>query len=287
MADSGQSRVPILRDVADLRAAVAGWRARGETVALTPTMGALHAGHISLVALARQKADRVVMSIFVNPAQFAPNEDFSAYPRTFEADVALFAAAGGDAIFAPPVEAIYPPGFATRLEVGGPAAAGLEDRFRPTHFSGVATVVAKLLNQCRPDVAIFGEKDFQQLRVIARMARDLDLEAQILGAPTVREKDGLALSSRNVYLSRQEREAAPALYAALARCAAELRAGAPVAKSVAAARASVEAAGFVVDYIEVRDAETLAPLGSIADGPARLLAAAKLGKTRLIDNVAV
>ncbi len=270
-----------------MRAAVAGWRARGETIALTPTMGALHAGHISLVALAKQRADRVVMSIFVNPTQFAPNEDFSAYPRTFEADAALFTAAGGDAIFAPPVEAMYPQGFATRLEVGGPAVAGLEDRFRPTHFSGVATVVAKLLNQCRPDVAIFGEKDFQQLRVIAQIARDLDLEAKIIGAPTVREKDGLALSSRNVYLSPAEREVAPALHAALAGCAAELRASAPVAMAVAAAWKSVEAAGFAIDYVEARNAETLAPINSLAGGPVRLLAAAKLGGTRLIDNIAV
>ena len=287
MPHSKQSRVSILRDVAALRATVAGWRAQGETIAMTPTMGALHAGHVSLVTLARQKASRVVMSIFVNPAQFAPNEDFSAYPRTFEADVELFAAAGGDAIFAPPVEAIYPAGFATRLEVGGPAEAGLEDRFRPTHFSGVATVVAKLLNQCQPDVAIFGEKDFQQLRVIAQIARDLDFEAEIVGAPTVREKDGLALSSRNVYLSPEERKAAPALHAALIRCAAELRAGAPVAMAVAAAQENARAAGFAVDYIEARDADRLAPVASIGAGPVRLLAAARLGKTRLIDNIAV
>ena len=287
MPDSKQSRVSILRDVAALRTTVAGWRAQGDTIAMTPTMGALHAGHVSLVTLARQKASRVVMSIFVNPAQFAPNEDFSAYPRTFDADVELFAAAGGDAIFAPPVEAIYPAGFATRLEVAGPAAAGLEDRFRPTHFSGVATVVAKLLNQCRPDVAIFGEKDFQQLRVIAQIARDLDFEAEIVGAPTVREKDGLALSSRNVYLSPEERKAAPALHAALTRCAEALRAGASIAKAVAAAQENAEAAGFEVDYIEARDAESLAPVASIGAGPVRLLAAARLGKTRLIDNIAV
>lgn len=287
MPQSKQSRVSILRDVAALRATVAGWRAQGETIAMTPTMGALHAGHVSLVTLARQKASRVVMSIFVNPAQFAPSEDFSAYPRTFEADVELFAAAGGDAIFAPPVEAIYPTGFATRLEVGGPAVAGLEDRFRPTHFAGVATVVAKLLNQCRPDVAIFGEKDFQQLRVIAQIARDLDFEAEIVGAPTVREKDGLALSSRNVYLSPEERKAAPALHAALIRCATELRAGAPVAMAVAAAQENAGAAGFAVDYVEARDADSLAPVASIGAGPVRLLAAARLGRTRLIDNIAV
>jgi pantoate--beta-alanine ligase len=287
LADSEQRRVPILRDVAALRAAVAGWRARGETIALTPTMGALHAGHVSLVTLAKARATRAIMSIFVNPAQFASNEDFSAYPRTFDADVELFSAAGGDAIFAPPVEAMYPEGFSTLLEVGAPARAGLEDRFRPTHFSGVATVVAKLLNQCRPDVAIFGEKDFQQLRVIAQIARDLDFEAKIIGAPTVREKDGLALSSRNVYLSSEERKVAPALHAALVRCAFDLREGAAMGESVAAARGTIEAAGFAVDYIEARDAESLAPIASIDAGPVRLLAAARLGKTRLIDNIAV
>jgi pantoate--beta-alanine ligase len=287
LPDSQQRRVPILRDVAALRAALAGWRARGETIALTPTMGALHAGHVSLVALAKAKADRAIMSIFVNPAQFAANEDFGWYPRTFDADVELFSAAGGDAIFAPPVEEMYPQGFATALQVGGPAAASLEDRFRPTHFSGVATVVAKLLNQCQPDVAIFGEKDFQQLRVIARIASDLDFEAKIIGAPTVREKDGLALSSRNVYLTSEERKAAPALYAALVCCASALRGGAAMEQAVAAARASVEAAGFTVDYIEARHAETLAPVASTAEGPVRLLAAAKLGRTRLIDNIAV
>jgi pantoate--beta-alanine ligase len=280
-------RVPILRDVAALRRAAAGWRAAGETIALAPTMGALHAGHASLVALAKQKASRVVLSIFVNPAQFAPNEDFSSYPRTFDADARMFAAAGGDAIFAPDVEEMYGRSFATRLEVGGPALAGLEDRFRPTHFSGVATVVSKLLNQCRPDVGIFGEKDFQQLRVVARIARDLDFEAQIIGAPTVREADGLALSSRNVYLSPEERGAAPALYAALRRCASELRGGKAIADAVAEARSAVEAAGFGVDYIEARHADTLAPVASLSDGPIRLLAAAKLGKTRLIDNIAV
>jgi pantoate--beta-alanine ligase len=279
--------VLVLRDIAALRAAVAGWRAAGETIALTPTMGALHAGHASLVALAKAKARRVVMSIFVNPAQFAPNEDFGAYPRTFEADAEMFAAAGGDAIFAPDVAEMYGRRFATRVETGGPAVAGLEDRFRPTHFSGVATVVAKLLNQCRPDVAIFGEKDFQQLRVIETLARDLDFEAEIVGAPTVREADGLALSSRNVYLTPEERRAAPALYEALRRCASEIRDGAASEAAVAAARCAVEAAGFAIDYIDARHSETLAPISASSGGPIRLLAAAKLGKTRLIDNIAV
>lgn len=287
MAEGELNRIKILRDVAALRATVAGWRARGETIALTPTMGALHAGHASLVSLAKTKASRVILSIFVNPTQFAPGEDFAAYPRAFEADAAHFAAAGGDAIFAPPVSEMYGEGFATLVKAEGPAAAGLEDRFRPTHFAGVATVVAKLLNQCRPDVAIFGEKDYQQLKVITRMARDLDFEAQIVNAPTVREKDGLALSSRNVYLSPHQRAAAPALYAALRACASDIRSGAAIAVALETARASVEAAGFAIDYIEARHAETLAPAASIADGPVRLLAAATLGGTRLIDNVAV
>lgn len=286
MAESG-SRIKILRDVAGLRAQVAAWRACGETIALTPTMGALHEGHISLVALARQQARRVVMSIFVNPAQFAPNEDFGSYPRSFDADVAKFEAAEGDAIFAPSAEEMYGQAFATMLNMGGPAEAGLEDRSRPMHFSGVATVVAKLLNQCRPDVAIFGEKDYQQLRVIERMARDLDIDVKILGAPTIREPDGLALSSRNVYLSPEERKVAPRLYAALARCAFDIKEGASIEAALENARASVKAAGFVIDYIEARHAQNLKPVFSRDDAPIRLLAAAKIGKTRLIDNIAV
>lgn len=287
MTADAASRVKILRDVASLQAQVAEWRARGETIALTPTMGALHAGHVSLVALAKQQASRVVMSIFVNPTQFAPSEDFSSYPRRFDEDTAKFEAASGDLLFAPSVEEMYGQGFATRLELSGPAAAGLEDRFRPTHFSGVATIVAKLLNQCRPDVAIFGEKDYQQLKVIERMARDLDFPTRILGAPTIREHDGLALSSRNLYLSAQERVAAPSLHAALSHCAFAINQGQGIDAALAAARASVAAAGFSIDYIEARHGETLAPIAARGDGPIRLLAAAKLGKTRLIDNIAV
>ena len=187
MAASAASHVEIVRDVAGLRARLAEWRHAGETIGLVPTMGALHAGHMSLVNEAKKHARRVVMSIFVNPAQFAPSEDFCSYPRSFEADAALFAAAEGDLIFAPADEAMYGEGFATTISLAGPAVVGLEDRFRPTHFAGVATIVAKLLNQCRPDVAIFGEKDFQQLKVVARMARDLDFETGILGAHTVRD----------------------------------------------------------------------------------------------------
>ncbi len=287
MTGEGAGRIKILRDAAGLRAQVAAWRACGETIALTPTMGALHAGHVSLVALAKQRARRVVMSIFVNPTQFAANEDFGSYPRTFDADAAKFEAAEGDAIFAPRVEEIYPEGFATKLNIGGPAIAGLEDRFRLEHFTGVATIVAKLLNQCRPDVAIFGEKDYQQLQVIQRMVRDLDIDAKIMSAPTIRESDGLALSSRNVYLSPEERKAAPRLYAALARCAAEIREGLSIEAGLETARASVKSAGFLIDYIEARHAESLRPISSRDDGPIRLLAAVKIGKTRLIDNIAV
>jgi pantoate--beta-alanine ligase len=287
MADRGGRGVRILRDAASLRAQVAAWRARGDTIALTPTMGALHAGHVSLIALAKRHALRVVMSIFVNPTQFAPDEDFGSYPRTFDADAGKFETADGDAIFAPGVEEMYGQGFATGLNIGGPAKVGLEDRFRPSHFSGVATIVAKLLNQCRPDVAIFGEKDYQQLQVIDRMARDLDFEAKIVGAPTVREPDGLALSSRNVHLTPEERNAAPRLYASLVRCAFEIREGTPVEAALETARASVRAAGFAIDYIEARRADTLAPVLAGDNGSIRLLAAAKIGETRLIDNIAV
>ena len=207
--------IEIAQDVASLRARLAGWRRTGETIALIPTMGALHAGHISLVREAKKHARRAVMSIFVNPAQFAPSEDFAAYPRSLEKDAALFEAAQGDLVFAPSVEEMYGEGFATAISVAGPAAAGLEDRFRPTHFAGVALIVAKLFNQCRPDFAIFGEKDFQQLKVIERIARDLDILVQILSAPTVREADGLAISSRNVYLTVEQRARAAPLYGAL------------------------------------------------------------------------
>jgi pantoate--beta-alanine ligase len=287
MAASAASRVEIVRDVASLRARLAEWRRGGETIGLVPTMGALHAGHISLVHDAKKHARRVVMSIFVNPAQFAPSEDFCSYPRSFEADAALFATAEGDLIFAPNDEAMYGDDFATTISLAGPAAVGLEDRFRPAHFAGVATVVAKLLNQCRPDVAIFGEKDFQQLKVVTRMARDLDFATGILGAPTVREPDGLALSSRNVFLSAEERALAPCLYAALRRCTHDINRGIAIETALDTARAALRAAGFVTDYFEARHAETLAPIASHGKGPLRLLAAARLGTTRLIDNIAV
>jgi pantoate--beta-alanine ligase len=273
-------------DVAMLRRALAGWRRAGERIALVPTMGALHEGHLALVRLARAEAERVVVSIFVNPTQFAPNEDFSAYPRTLDEDLAKLAGLA-DLVFTPAADEMYPPGSATAVTVAGPAAVGLEDRFRPTHFAGVATVVAKLLVQALPDVAIFGEKDFQQLRVIARMTRDLHLPVSILGGATMREPDGLALSSRNRYLSPAERAVAPRLHHALQEGAAAIRAGAAPAEAAAEAAAALAASGFAVDYVAARDAETLEPVASPAAGPVRLLAAARLGRTRLIDNIAV
>jgi pantoate--beta-alanine ligase len=280
------SRKPlIVRTVPALRRAVENLRARNATVALVPTMGALHDGHVSLVRLAKRRATKVIVSIFVNPAQFAPTEDFGSYPRTWQADVAKLAAEKVDLIWHPDVKAMYPDGFATRIVPQGPATAGLEDRFRPHFFGGVATVVGKLFTQCRPDVAIFGEKDFQQLRVVTRMAGDLDLGVKVIGSKTVRERDGLAMSSRNMYLSPDERRVAPELHRALKESAARLRAGEEIAAATAAGTEIVTAAGFALDYFEVRHAETLAPVAAAGDGPLRILVAAKLGKTRLIDNV--
>ena len=282
------SRSPIVvRTVPALRRALDGLRARKATVALVPTMGALHDGHVSLVRLAKRRAQKVVVSIFVNPAQFAPTEDFGAYPRTWQADIARLAAEKVDLIWNPDVKAMYPEGFATRIVPEGPATAGLEDRFRPHFFGGVATVVGKLFTQCRPDVAIFGEKDFQQLRVVTQMARDLDLGVKVIGARTVRERDGLAMSSRNVYLAPEQRQAAPELYRVMKLSAAGLRAGEPADAVMAAGAELIEAAGFALDYFEVRHAETLAPIASRTDGPMRMLVAAKIGNTRLIDNIAV
>src|SRR3712207_1922995 len=275
--------IAVAPTVTELRRTVADWRERRNRIALVPTMGALHEGHLSLVRLARKRADRIVASIFVNPTQFAPNEDFSQYPRTFEDDCAKLAGLA-DLVFAPAVEEMYPPSTATTVVPAGPATAGLEDRFRPTHFQGVATVVAKLLIQAMPDIAIFGEKDYQQLKVITRMARDLHLPVRIVGGPTVRERDGLALSSRNRYLSPGERAQAPRMHAALKDCAAAIGAGADLAEAVGMALTALETAGFNVDYLEARHAETLEPIASTADGPVRLLAAARLGATRLIDN---
>ena len=282
------SRSPMIaRTMPALRRALESLRARKATVALVPTMGALHDGHLSLVRLAKRRAAKVVVSIFVNPAQFAPTEDFSSYPRTWKSDVAKLAAAEVDLIWNPAVKTMYPDGFATRILTEGPATAGLEDRFRPHFFGGVTTVVGKLFTQCRPDFAMFGEKDFQQLRVVARMAKDLDLDVRVVGSPTVRERDGLAMSSRNVYLSPQERRAAPALYRAMRDSARRMRGGGDIGAALAGAAELIAGAGFRLDYLEVRHAETLAPVASVKGQPARLLVAATIGKTRLIDNVAV
>src|SRR6202046_2895075 len=277
----------IVRTVPALRRALDGLRARKATTALVPTMGALHDGHVSLVRLAKRRATRVVVSIFVNPTQFAPSEDFSSYPRTWKADVAKLAAEDVDLIWNPDVKTMYPDGFATRILTEGPATAGLEDRFRPHFFGGVATVVGKLFTQCRPDFAIFGEKDFQQLRVVTQMARDLDLGVKVIGSKTVRERDGLAMSSRNVYLSPEQRRDAPELYRAMKETAGRLRAGDNVRAAMGAGAEMVVGAGFALDYFEVRHAETLAPIASVKDGPMRILVAAKIGKTRLIDNIGV
>jgi len=282
------SRSPtIVRTVPALRRALDGLRARKATTALVPTMGALHDGHMSLVRLAKRRAKRVIVSIFVNPTQFAPTEDFGSYPRTWKADVARLAAEDVDLIWNPDGKIMYPAGFATRIVPEGPATAGLEDRFRPHFFGGVATVVAKLFTQVRPDFAIFGEKDFQQLRVVTRMAGDLDLGVKVIGSRTVRERDGLAMSSRNVYLTPEQRQLAPVLYRAMQESAKRLRAGDDTAAAMAGGAELIVNAGFVLDYFEARHAETLAPVASVADGPVRILVAAKLGNTRLIDNLGV
>jgi pantoate--beta-alanine ligase len=335
-------RLRVVRTVPALRAAVGQWRKRGERIALVPTMGALHAGHLALVRAARRRARRLVVSIFVNPAQFAPHEDFASYPRTFDTDLAALSELAVDLIWAPPVAVMYPPGFATRIVPEGPAAVGLEDKFRPHFFGGVTTVVGKLLIQCAPDFAMFGEKDYQQLKVVTRLAKDLDLPLKIVGVPTVRERDGLALSSRNAYLSATERAAAPALHRVLTDCADRIARiaredgrerpygaredgrerpygaredgrerpygaredgrerpygaredgrerpyGELLARVLDEGGAAIERAGFTLDYLEARNADTLEPVTSAKAGPLRLLVAARIGKTRLIDNVAV
>ena len=276
----------IARTVPDLRAALRPWRAAGETVALVPTMGALHEGHLSLVRLAGARCGRVVVTLFVNPKQFDRAEDLAAYPRTEAEDAAKLAPLGVDLLFAPPPAVVYPPGFATTVSVRG-VSEHLDGLARPGHFDGVATVVTKLLLQSLPDVAVFGEKDWQQLQVIRRLASDLDIPVEILAGPTVRAADGLALSSRNAYLTPEERRIAPALHAAMQQAAARIRAGEDPERATAAAVDALLAAGFArVDYLELRDAETLAPVRRL-DRPARLFAAAWLGKARLIDNIAV
>jgi pantoate--beta-alanine ligase len=276
-----------VRELPALRRAIAAWRAHGGKTALVPTMGALHEGHLSLVRIAQQRAERVIVSIFVNPTQFAPNEDLATYPRTFAADVEAVAKLKVDLVWAPSVETMYPVGFATRIVPGAAAVAGLEDAVRPQFFAGVATVVAKLLIQCEPDIALFGEKDYQQLKVVTRLAADLGLKTQIVGAPIVRERDGLALSSRNRHLLLSERLSAPALYRVLTESASAIAAGGPVAAVLEKGRKAIADAGFRLDYLEARHADTLAPLTGSGNEPIRLLVAARLGNTRLIDNVAV
>lgn len=280
------SDLPILRTVEDLRAQVVAWRREGLTVALVPTMGALHEGHLGLVRRGRVLADRVVASVFVNPTQFAPHEDFDRYPRDEAGDSAKLASAGCHALYAPTVRAMYPEGFATAISVGGPAE-GLCGAFRPQMFGGVALVVTKLFLQALPDVAVFGEKDYQQLMVIRRFTRDLDIPVRVEGLPTVREADGLAMSSRNAYLGAEERARAPELYRALTAAAEALARGAEADGALTAIRSRIAEAGFgAIDYVELRDAETLEPVTAVAR-PARLLAAAWMGKARLIDNVPV
>ena len=281
------SRPTVVHTIKTLRSALELHRRGRGKVALVPTMGALHAGHLTLVREGERRARCVVVSIFVNPTQFAPTEDFSNYPRSFAADVTALREAKVDLIWAPPATVMYPDGFATRIEPQGAALAGLEDKFRPHFFGGVATVVAKLFTQVEPDFALFGEKDYQQLCVVRRMAKDLDLPLTVVGVKTVREKDGLAMSSRNAYLSAGERAVAPLLYRVLKSCAARIKNSEPIAGVLEVGRQEIDIAGFAVDYLEARHAMTLAPVSSRDDGPIRLLVAAKLGKTRLIDNIAV
>ena len=280
------AELAVLRRIAELRATVGAYRAAGESVALVPTMGALHDGHLALVRAGRRLCRRTIATLFVNPTQFGPHEDFRSYPRDEAGDAAKLVAAGADTLFAPALAEIYPPGFSTTVTVAG-VSEGLCGDFRPGHFAGVATVVTKLLLQAMPDVALFGEKDYQQLQVIKRLARDLDIPVRIEGVETVREPDGLALSSRNWYLSPAERRAAPTLFRVLTEIAERLAGGAEAAPLLAEGRTTLSGAGFdPVQYLEVREAETLRPLAR-ADRPARVLAAAYLGKTRLIDNVPV
>ena len=276
----------IVRDVEALRREVGALRSDGGTIAFVPTMGALHSGHMALVAEARRLADHVVASIFVNPTQFAANEDLSTYPRREAADARMLEEEGCALLWAPDSATMYPDGFATTVRVSG-VSEGLDGAARPGHFDGVATVVAKLFGQVRPDFALFGEKDYQQLAVIRQMASDLDLPVVIIGVPTQRDADGLALSSRNAYLSDEERRSARALPRSLGDAARAIEGGGDVAEALAAAHSKLEAAGFdPIDYVELCDPATLVPVSRLS-GPARLLAAARIGRTRLIDNVAV
>jgi pantoate--beta-alanine ligase len=277
---------PVVRTTKELREAVRRWRNGGRTIALVPTMGSLHEGHLSLVRLAKKRAKRVVVSIFVNPTQFGPNEDFDAYPRDEAGDLEKLAGVKADLVYAPPVTEIYPDDFSTRVEVIG-LTSGLEGASRPRHFAGVTTVVAKLFLQSLPDIAVFGEKDYQQLLVVRQMARDLDMPIQVVGGEVVREPDGLAMSSRNVYLKVAERELAPRFHSVLEEVAKDLSEGRPVHEATFLGRDWLEGAGFKVDYLEVRTANALTPVGQHVVEPARLLGAVYLGRVRLIDNVPV
>jgi pantoate--beta-alanine ligase len=280
--------IAIVRTVADLRAQVAQWHREGLRVAMVPTMGALHDGHLTLVRRGRELADRVVASVFVNPTQFGPNEDFARYPRDEAGDGAKLASAGCDLLFAPTVDVMYPAGFATSIDVG-PIATRWEGAFRPGHFQGVATVVTKLLSQAQADVACFGEKDFQQLAVIRQLVRDLDLPVVIEGVPTVREADGLALSSRNAYLSAEQRQVAGQLNRVLRETIATVLARPDTVEAACQqANAALLAAGFAaVDYLAMVDAATLEPLATLGSNPARIICTARIGGVRLLDNMPV
>ncbi|MSP42711.1 MAG: pantoate--beta-alanine ligase [Alphaproteobacteria bacterium] len=283
----GNPVIPTIRDIEGLRTQVRAWRSQGLRIGFVPTMGALHDGHITLVRTAKQRCDRVVVSIFVNPTQFGPNEDFDAYPRTEEADLEKLASAHADLAYLPTVAIMYPPGASTMVNVTG-LTEGLCGAARPGHFQGVTTVVTKLLLQVLPDAAFFGEKDYQQLKTIARMARDLDIPTEIVGVPTVREADGLALSSRNVYLTPSQRQQALATPRTLNAVAARLADGSDAGPHLAWGQAELLRGGFdSVDYLELCDAEDLTPLAHIGGRPARLIVAARIGKTRLLDNIAV
>ncbi len=276
----------VVTTVAELRARVASWRKAGERVGLVPTMGALHAGHLKLVEAAAERASRVVVTIFVNPTQFAPHEDLATYPRDLDSDLEKLAGRPASLVFAPDVSEMYPANASTTIAVGGPAA-GLESDARPHFFGGVATVVSKLLMQAGADVACFGEKDFQQLAVVRRMVRDLWIPTEIHGVPTVREADGLAMSSRNVYLSSEARAKAPTIHRAMREAAAAIAGGQTIDSALHEARSEIEREGMSIDYLELRDEETLAPVTAIGARPARILAAVRLSGVRLIDNLSV